>query len=169
MDILCLNCQPTTTYTENIILSIISSAIFGIIIFLAGLLYDYLKYLNHVATYHRPYIRSNPKLKGQIASIAKVSYKGKGELVINVTTLIHEHHDDPINDYIFPESSIQEWKGIVTMENEEAGKLYFYYLRPTDQRKEMRSHFKRILFLHNSRHLKLFGEAGWEEELFDKK
>lgn len=168
MTILCGHYQPATNYTETIIISLVSSGLFALIIFLLGLLYDRLKYSQHAATYHRLYNRDKVELQGQIAATAKVEYKSKGELIINVTTLIHEHHENHSDDYIFQEPSIQEWKGIITMESEEAGKLYFYYLRPEEQKNEKRSHFKRVLFLHNCKHLKLFGEGGYGEELFDR-
>lgn len=161
--------EQTTNYTETIVISLVSSVLFAVSVFGLDLLYDRLKYVNHIGTYHRLYKRDKSELSGQVAAIAKVEYKSKGELTVTVTTLIHEHHDNHSDDYIFPEPSVQEWRGIVTMESEEAGKLYFYYLKPESQKNEMRSHFKRLLFLHNSKHLKLFGEGGYDEELFGRR
>lgn len=170
MTILCTYCEPTTNYTETIIISLVSSAIFALIVFLLGLLYDYLKYNRHIATYQRPYKGGKTDLIGQIAAIAKTSYKNKGELIIHVETLINEHEDSSL-DYIFPQQNIQEWKGVVTMTNKEAGELYWYYIKPDEQRNEKRSGFKRILFLNKSQYLKLFGEpgTGYFNELFDRK
>ncbi len=169
MTILCFHLDNSTNYIETIIISLVSSGLFALIIFFLGLLYDFLKYDRHTATYHRIYKRTKLELTGKVASIAKVSYKSKGELTINVTTLIHEHNENPNDDYKFIAESIQEWKGIITMENQEAGKLYFYYLTPEDKKNEMRSDFKRVLFLHNSNNLKLFGDGkDYGNELFER-
>lgn len=129
-----------------------------------------MKYSQNVATYIRRYKGAKAELNGEIAAIAKINYKYKNELTINVETLIHEHENGSL-DYIFQKDNVQEWQGIITMDNEEAGKLYWYYLRPEDQKKENRSGFSRALFLHKSNYLKLFGERdrGYFEELFDRK
>lgn len=171
MTVLCNYYEPTTNYSETIIISIVSSGLFALIVFLLGLLYDYIKYSSNVATYIRLYTREKVELKGEIAAIAKITYKYKNELTINVETLINEHPDNPSLDYKFPKENVQEWKGIITMDNEEAGKLYWYYIRPEELKNEKRSGFKRALFLHKSNYIKLFGETdrGYFDEMFDRK
>ena len=57
----------------------------------------------------------------------------------------------------------QKWEAKITMENSEAGKLYFYYVEPEDLKNSNRANFKRILFLHRSNYLILFGEGPWKD------
>lgn len=160
MNTLCIIFEQETNYGETIFISIVSSAIFAFISFVLILLYDYLKFSNHEATYIRMYDRDNPNLTGQKLAVAVVKYKSKGELTVTVTTHINiDSSSDSSKDYIFQEENIQEWKGIITMENKEAGKLYFYYLRPKQAKDGLISEFKRVLFLHNSQYLKLFGDG----------
>jgi len=153
---------------ETIGISILSSAIFGAIIFFLGRTLAYTKHLRKCTKYIRLYSGTNQSLQGETLAIANVVHNDKDELLLNVTTFIDDHGTDSSAHYKFPDANVQEWRGVVTMENSEVGSLYFYYLRPKDQLDEKRSHFKRIMFLHNDQYLKLFGEGGYGEEIFQR-
>lgn len=154
---------------EPIIISVIASAVFGTIVFLLGLLYYYCKLKRNIGVYIRRYQGNNTTLKNEISAIAEVWYKFNMTMKVIVTTLINEDESLPAEKhYKFPEESVQIWTGELSMDNREAGKLYWYYIKPEGLKKQFRSGFKRVLFLDNSKVLKLFGEGGFGEELFKK-
>jgi hypothetical protein len=162
-------CETPTNYSESIFISIISSGIFGLIIFVGSLVYDYCKQFPNLSRYDRIYKGNNSELQGKIAASAIVRYSYKNELKINVTTFINEDDmDNHQNHYLFPNESIQKWEGKITMENSETGNLHFYYVEPENLKNSNITHFKRIVFLRNSKYLHVIGEGGWKEEGFER-
>lgn len=169
MILLCEFCETPTNYSETIFISIISSVIFAIMIFAGSLIYDYYKQYPNLSRYDRMYKGTNSELQGKIAASALVTYNYKNELKIIVTTFINEDNkENPQNHYLFPNDSIQKWEGKITMENSESGNLHFYYIEPENLKNSNITHFKRIIFLRNSKYLHLIGEGGWKEEEFEK-
>lgn len=163
MTILYLYCKSISfKIIETISISIVASIIFATIIYLIGLLYDFCKYSRHLTTYNRVYKGTNESLKGEIAATAKVTYGYKNELNLIVTTFINEDNNENHSKHNkFDREQIQKWQGRITMENSEAGKLYFYYTEPTHLKNNNIANFKRVLFLHQSKFLILFGEGKW--------
>ena len=108
-------------------------------------------------------------MKDEIAAIAKIEHCCKRGMKITVTTLINATGSLlPDKHYKFSTDNIQKWQGEISMENKDMGKLHWYYIEPASLKKVNRSGFKRILFLHNFKVVKLFGEDGFGEEVFIK-
>jgi hypothetical protein len=158
-------------FLPTVLISLFSSAIFASSIYAWRRYSNRIKLKHNIGVYIKNYAGKNKERIGQTSVIAQVEWCDINELKIVVQTLINEHTDQAD---IFDEASIQEWQGMITMDNKEAGKLYCYFTRPIERKQERRSGFYRVLFLHNFSVLKLFGEHGvgenkWGEEILYKK
>ena len=98
---------------------------------------------------------------------AILSYRWKKELKIVVTTFINAENEDSSKHYKFDKKAIQVWQGAISMNNSESGELYWYYT--SEMEEQFRSGFKRILINRKAKLLKLFGETGYGQEIFEKR
>ncbi|MCD4724335.1 MAG: hypothetical protein K8R63_05780 [Bacteroidales bacterium] len=152
------------TDTRSIIISLVSASAFAVIMWGLKLAFDFYRQYNNQGKYIRRYDMENESLKGEILALAIVKYRWKKEMSVQVTTFINVDSNLPDNEhYKFPDDKIEKWEGRITMENKEAGKVYWYYIAPPEKKSKDESGFKRVLFMDKAKTLKLFGEGIYEE------